>query len=192
MEETKELQTVEESSAWYGDISLEQAESYISENLRAAARNVIEIGYYLKCIRDGKMYETAGYQNIWDYARERYGFSMSTASRYMSRNDKFSKGGNSPILDKRYCEYNKSQLQEMLSLDEEQLQQVTPDMTAREIRKMKKPKEIPYYEIPGQEEMLDIPGILPEEMGQTILGAADFGMELERESDEMEAYWSPI
>lgn len=148
--------------AWYQDISLEHAESYIAENMRAAARNVIAIGYYLKCIRDNQLYADAGYQNIWDYAREKYGFSASTASRYMSRNDKFSKGGNSPIMDERYREYNKSQLQEMLSLDEEQLERVTPDMTAREIRELKRPREIPYYEIPGKEEMEDIPGVVPQ------------------------------
>lgn len=153
----------ESTAMWYQNVTLEHAENYISENLRAAARNVIAIGYYLKCIRDGRLYENAGYQSIWEYAKEKFGFSMSTASRYMSRNDKFSKDGNSPILDERYHEYNKSQLQEMLSLNEEQLEQVTPDMTAREIRDMRKPKEIPYYDIPGQEEMLDIPGVVLEE-----------------------------
>lgn len=166
---------------WYHDISLKHAESYISENLRAAARNVIAIGYYLKCIRDGKLYEEAGYQNIWDYAKEKYGFSMSTASRYMSRNDKFSQGGNSPIMDERYREYNKSQLQEMLSLDEEQLERVTPDMTAREIREMKRPKEIPYYDIPGQEEMENIPGVMPTS-GTAEFTVEDFGVEPEQTS----------
>lgn len=166
---------------WYHDISLKHAESYISENLRAAARNVIAVGYYLKCIRDGKLYEEAGYQNIWDYAREKYGFSMSTASRYMSRNDKFSKGGNSPIMDERYRDYNKSQLQEMLSLDAEQLEQVTPDMTAREIREMKRPREIPYYEIPGQEEMENIPGVMPTS-GTAEFTVEDFGVEPEQTS----------
>lgn len=134
-------ETEKSAPAWYHDINLEHAEKFISENLKAAARNVIAIGYYLKYIRDNKLYEESGYQNIWDYAREKYGFSTSTASRYMSRNDKFSKGGNSPIMDERYREYGKSQLQEMLSLDEEQLQQVTSDMTAREIRDLRRPKK---------------------------------------------------
>lgn len=94
MEEMMNLQAERTETLWYQNVTLDHAESYISENLRAAARNVIAIGYYLKSIRDNRLYEEAGYQNIWDYARERYGFSMSTASRYMSRNDKFSKGGN--------------------------------------------------------------------------------------------------
>mgnify|MGYP005769252439 CR=1 FL=1 len=149
---------------WYQDVSLEDAEIYIEANLKSAVRSVIAVGYYLKCVRDGELYRDAGYENIWDYARERFGFSKSTASRYMARNDRFSKDGNSPVLDERYSAFNKSQLQEMLGLGEEQLEQVSPDMTVQEIRAMKKPREIPYVEIPGQGSLKEYPGFYPEEM----------------------------
>lgn len=149
---------------WYQDVSLEDAEIYIEANLKSAVRSVIAVGYYLKCVRDGELYRDAGYENIWDYARERFGFSKSTASRYMARNDRFSKDGNSPVLDERYSAFNKSQLQEMLGLGEEQLEQVSPDMTVQEIRAMKKPREIPYVEIPGQGSLKEYPGFYPEDM----------------------------
>lgn len=137
---------------WYQDITLEEAERYIMADMKSAAKSVIAIGYYLKCIRDGKLYLDAGYESIWDYAQDKYGFSKSTASRYMARNDKFSVDGNSPILAEEYREYSKAQLQEMLTLNDDQLDQVTPDMTIKEIREMRRPlaKEIPYFEIPGQ------------------------------------------
>ncbi len=136
-------------------MTLGDVEALISESLGEAVKSVIAIGYHLKYIRDHKLYQEAGYLDIWSYAHGRYGFSKSTTSRYISRNDKFSKGGNSLILDERYQDYGKAQLQEMLSLDEEQLEQVTPDMTTRQIREMKKPKEAPEpcIEIPGQIEM---------------------------------------
>jgi len=40
----------------------------------------------------------------------------------------------------------------MLTLDDSQLEQVTPGMTVKEIREIKTSpaKEIPYFEIPGQ------------------------------------------
>ncbi len=139
-------------------MTLGDVEALISESLGEAVKSVIAIGYHLKYIRDHKLYQEAGYLDIWSYAHGRYGFSKSTTSRYISRNDKFSKGGNSLILDERYQDYGKAQLQEMLSLDEEQLEQVTPDMTARQIREMKKPKEVqePCIEIPGQIELQDL------------------------------------
>lgn len=173
-ERTEEFSTNRETTTlsekkWYHDVTLEDAETFILANMKTAVRSVIAVGYYLKCIRDGKLYLEAGYESIWEYAEGKYGFSKSTASRYMARNDKFSVDGNSPILAEEYREYSKAQLQEMLSLDDGQLEQVTPDMTVKQIRELKKPavKEIPYYEIPGQTSFSfstsDLMGISEEE-----------------------------
>ena len=142
--------------AYYEMVDLEQADQSIKACLLDAGRNVIAVGYYLKVIRDRELFRDAGYETIWDYARETYGFSKSTASRYMARNDRFSVGGNSPVMAEEYREYSRAQLQEMLSLDAEQMEQVTPEMTVREIRELKRPKEIPYYEIPGQLSMGEV------------------------------------
>lgn len=147
---TQETEPTQSTSArkWYEGVSLEDAEIYIRANLKSAARSVIAIGYYLKCVYTKELYQEAGFKDVYEYAKDRFGFSTSTTSRYMSRNDKFSVDGNSPILDEKYKDFNKSQLQEMLSLDAEQLEQVTPDMTVVQIREMRKPKEIPYIEMP--------------------------------------------
>lgn len=152
---------------YYLDVNLEEAETNIHACLRDAARSVIAVGHYLKVIRDKELYRKAGYENVWDYAADRFGFSKSTASRYMTRNDKFSVGGNSPILAEEFREYSKAQLQEMLSLDAEQMSAVTPDMTVREIRELRRPKEIPYFEIPGQLSLSDFP-----ELGEAETGAS--------------------
>ena len=146
---------------WYESLNLEDTESFIKSNLVSAAQNVIAIGYYLKHIRDRQLYREAGYESIWDYASDRFGLSKSTTSRYISRNDKFSKGGNSPVLDSHYQDFGKAQLQEMLSLNPEQLEQVTPDMTVAQIREMRKPKEVPYYPLEGQMEIAEF--LEPEE-----------------------------
>ena len=145
---------------WYRDVSLEDAEVFIRSNLQSAVRSVIATGFYLKHIRDNELYLEAGYKNINEYAMDRFGLSASATSRYITRNTRFSRGGNSPLIDDRFKDFSKSQLQEMLGMSEEQ---VTPDMTVREIRSMARPKEIPYIEIPGQTELKDIPGVMPEE-----------------------------
>ena len=61
--------------SYYLDVSLEEAENNIHACLRDAARNVIATGHYLKVIRDKELYREAGYENIWDYAAEKFGFS---------------------------------------------------------------------------------------------------------------------
>lgn len=166
-----EMQQIEEKRCeisstvepWYQNVNLDDSKTFIRTNLGSAARSFIAVGYYLKHIRDDELFREDGYDNIWEFAQVEFGISKSTASRYMKMNDRFSKGGNSPILDERYKGYEKSKLQEMLSLTDDQLEQVTPDMKVQQIREMRKPKEVPYYEMEGQMEFeLDFPEIMPD------------------------------
>ena len=171
-ENTAALETPEvikhTGAEWYRDVSLEDAEVFIRSNLQSAVRSVIATGFYLKHIRDNELYLEAGYKNINEYAMDRFGLSASATSRYITRNTRFSRGGNSPLIDDRFKDFSKSQLQEMLGMSDEQLEQVTPAMTVREIRNMARPKEIPYIEIPGQTELKDIPGVMPEERAESF------------------------
>ena len=147
---------------WYKQVSLEDAKVFIRSNLAGAARNFIAIGYYLKRVRDGELYREDGHETIWDFAMAEYGISKSTASRYMSMNDRFSQGGNSPLVDDQYKNFDKSKLQEMLSLTDDQMERVTPDNTVQEIRELRKPREIPYFELEGQMDLVtDFPNVLP-------------------------------
>lgn len=120
------------------NLTLEEIDQRIAKTTVEAA---IEIGYYLKQIRDRKLYEQAGCRDVFEYAQKQYGYEKSVASRHMSRNDRFSIGGNSPQLAPEYLSYGKSQLQEMISMTEEQLEQVKPDMTVRKIKELKKKTE---------------------------------------------------
>lgn len=164
---------------WYRDVSLEDAEVFIRSNLQSAVRSVIATGFYLKHIRDNELYLEAGYKNINEYAMDRFGLSASATSRYITRNTRFSRGGNSPLIDDRFKDFSKSQLQEMLGMSDEQLEQITPDMTVREIRSMARPKEVPYIEIPGQTELKEIPEFMPEERVESFEAstAVLFGVE---------------
>lgn len=150
-------------------ITLEEADAGIRNGLKDAAQSVITVGYYLKAVRDNELFRSAGYETIWDYAWGEYGFSKGTASRYMKRNDRFSIGGNSPIIADEFRAFNRSQLQEMLSLDAEQMSAVTPDVTVREIRELRRPKEIPYFEIPGQLSLSDFPELDEAETGASAV-----------------------
>lgn len=144
-------------------VNLDDAKAFIRANITSAARSFIAIGYYLKHIRDNELFREDGHESIWDFAQKEFGISKSTASRYMTMNDRFSKDGNSPLVDDRYKDFEKSKLQEMLSLTDEQLEQVTPDMKVQQIREMGKPKEVPYFPMEGQMEFeIDFPEIMPD------------------------------
>ena len=123
-------------------INYDNAKNIIRRDLESMSRKFITIGYYLKLIRDNEMYRQDGFRDIWEFAQDTYGISKSTCSRWMAMNDKFSQGGNSPYLKEEYRDFGKSQLQEMLYLTDEQMEQARPDMTAKEIREIRKPAKI--------------------------------------------------
>ena len=132
-------------------VSYDSAKSIIRRDLESMSRKFITIGYYLKLIRDNEMYHQDGFRDIWGFAQDTYGISKSTCSRWMAMNDKFSQGGNSPYLKEEYRDFGKSQLQEMLYLTDEQMEQARPDMTAKEIREIRKP-EAPKIELKKPDE----------------------------------------
>lgn len=127
-------------SNWYKDLSCDDTITLLDEKITNMRLDFIAAGFYMKRVRDEEYFKTLGYETIWDFAEDRYGIQKSTASRWMAMNDKYSKGGNSPILQEDYKVFNKSQLQEMLYLTDTQLQDVTPDMTVKEIREVRKPE----------------------------------------------------
>ncbi len=132
---------MDELSRWYESLTYEEAKNILREKLDNMKKSFIAAGYYMKYIRDHELFQKDGYESIWEFAEDNYGIKKSTASRWMSMNDKFSQGGNSPILAEEYRGFEKSQLQEMLYLDDKQMETVTPDMTVKEIREVRKPVE---------------------------------------------------
>lgn len=122
-------------------LTYQEAKNCLGEKLDGIRNNFIAAGFYMKYIRDNELYLEDGYKSIWEFAETCYGIKRSTASRWMSMNDRFSQDGNSPVLSDRYLSFEKSQLQEMLYLDDKQIDTVTPDMTVKEIREVRKPQE---------------------------------------------------
>lgn len=132
---------MDELSRWYENMTYQEAKDILREKLDYMKKNFIAAGYYMKYIRDNELFREDGYESIWEFAEDNYGIKKSTASRWMSMNDKFSQGGNSPILAEEFRDFEKSQLQEMLYLDDKQIESVTPDMTVKEIREVRKPAD---------------------------------------------------
>jgi len=157
---------------WYKTLNLQDSIDMAKEKMVEAAENFVAVGYYLKHIRDEKLYKNKGYKNIWECAERELKLAQSTASRYINICEKFSSNGNSPYLDEKFKEYGKSQLQELLSISDQKLiEQVTPDMSVRQIQKLKKGntnekndcvqagqpekhKEDVYTALPGQMQMV--------------------------------------
>lgn len=136
---------MDELNRWYENMTYQEAKDILREKLDYMKKNFIAAGYYMKYIRDHELFREDGYESIWEFAEDNYGIKKSTASRWMAMNDKFSQGGNSPVLAEEFRDFEKSQLQEMLYLDDKQIEAVTPDMTVKEIREVRKPEPLSAY-----------------------------------------------
>jgi len=140
---SEELQEIINSNPnWYKNLQLIDVKEFIRSNMSSASRSFIAIGYYLKYIKVNKLYEQEDYDSIWDFALTEFGISRTWAGRWMSINDRFSKDGNSPILMELYTGFSSSKLAEMLTLTDEQLEQVAITSTVAEIREMKQPEKV--------------------------------------------------
>lgn len=128
----------ENGKQWYEVAEYTDAKEYIEKHIINVKENFIAIGYWLKYVNERKDYEKDGFSNIWEFAKEFYNLSQSFALRLMKINSDFSLNGNSPVLDDKYKVFSKSQLQELLSLSDEQREIVTPDMTVKQIREIRK------------------------------------------------------
>ena len=169
--ESQNTEIAPEQRYYNGPVTLEEAESYITSGLVSTARNYVAIGYWLRRIRDGKLYEEEGHQNFEQYVHEKYGKDKGWASKCIKVNQQLSKDGDSPLLDSRYRDYSTYQLVELAYMTEEQREQATPEQTIKQLQEIRKPKEIPYYDIDGQQEMeKDYPEVIPVVMPQLFPG----------------------
>lgn len=146
----------------YQDIKQE-----IRNNMQNIVVSFVEIGFYLKKIRDEKMYKDDGYNTIWEFAMGEFKLDRTAASRFMHINDKYSIDGNSRYLQDQYQGFSKSTLIEMLSLPVEDYELIKADTKIDDIRELKaaerEQQEEKESQIEGQESLLSImPDVLPE------------------------------
>jgi len=148
---------IKETVAWWINTSYEDAKISIATSKATIEREYIAIGFYLRHIRDNAMYQEDGYQTVEEMAKEQFGMGASAVSRAINVNKEFSRKGYSPLLADDYKGYSKSLLIEMLTMEPEERQLVTPDMTVKEVREIKadlrEPEPEPQAEEPAEHEM---------------------------------------
>ena len=135
-------------------LTLDSATRIIKSDLTNMARTCVSIGFHLRAVKDRELFRESGYDTVWDYATDQFGLSMSSTSRYMEINKQFSVGGNTPQLQEEYRNFSKSQLQEMITMSDDQKKQVTEKMTVKQIRQIKNPEPEKKMEPDQEEEQL--------------------------------------
>lgn len=126
--------------------SLDAYEREIKKELKRISNSFCRVGFYLLTIREKRLFESSEYKNVYEYAEAALRFKKSTTGNHIKVCERFSlpnlDGCPSGVLKDEYEVFSFSQLVEMLSLSDEELLLVTPEMSVREIRRLKTGTEL--------------------------------------------------
>lgn len=142
-------------------LTFEEAQHLVNISIQDVKNGFIATGYWLWIIREERLWESNGYNSFQEFLHCQYRKDKSWASRCIGLYEQFGKQisfGELPVLAEPYRDYSVSQLIEMVSMTEEQREQVTPGMKVREIRELKpkreKKAEEPKEALPEEEDQL--------------------------------------
>lgn len=139
----------------------------VKQSMTRAVVSFVEIGFYLKKIKNEKLYLQDGYKDIWEAAENEFGLKRKQAWSFMNINDKYSVDGNSTELLPQYEGFSKSTLTEMLTLPDSDYELITENTRIEDIRELKQAEqehEKEEEQVPGQTSIMDLmPGAVPEQ-----------------------------
>lgn len=148
----------------------------IKEAMYEAAKQFVYIGFLLWEVEAYGYYREHDYKDVYAYAAAELNLKKTTVKNLIAINYEFGCRDDRPAgiahqrtmsLQPAYRDFNYSQLTEMLSMSDKQRSQVTPDMSVRQIREIKKePAPVPEPEFPLEPQYettpIELPGSEPE------------------------------
>lgn len=137
MEELLNIRTYREFKAATDREVLNQAEGFV------------RLGYLLRKARDTEILRDSGYPSVVAFAEGEYGLTETYVSRYIAINKRYSQDGYSPYLKERFQGYGMAKLAEMLTLSDEVVEALPPELSRADIQEVKR-------EIRQEQEITDL------------------------------------
>ena len=109
----------------------------IKRTMRRSARDAVQLGYMLRQMVEKKIW-AAAFDSFDEYLSRELCMDYTMATRFMNINRKYSVSGDSMEIAEEYEEYSPGLLIEMLNMPPELEAGVTPDMTVKQVREIKK------------------------------------------------------
>lgn len=119
------------------NLAYEDLNSEIKRTMRRSAKDAVQLGFMLRRMLDEKLWEST-YDCFDEYLDQELHMDYSMANRFININKKYSLWGSSMEISEKYESYSQGLLMEMLSMPPELEEKVTPDMTVKQVREIKK------------------------------------------------------
>lgn len=114
----------------------------IDRNITRINDSFLNIAYLLHELKkfSWSNFSRYGCSDFYDFSKSRFGLGVTTTKNFLAIYDKFviDDCGEIPMLKEEYKDYGYSQLVELASVEASQLDEFSPEMTVKEIRKKKK------------------------------------------------------
>ncbi len=161
----EEIQTKIATKEIVAQETYEDFKQTLQTELRKNMEGFIKIGYLLKVARDTDVLHKSGYKSVTEFAAAEYGLTKDVVSRYIAINDRYSENGYGEKLKEEYSRFGVAKLAEMLTLSDEVIESLSPQLTRTEIQEIKK-------EIKEEEKITDLE-VMMESMQPTERPAFD-------------------
>lgn len=119
------------------NLAYEDLNSEIKRTMRRSAKDAVQLGFMLRRMLDEKLWKST-YDCFDEYLDSELHMDYSMANRFININKKYSLWGSSMEISEKYESYSQGLLMEMLSMPPELKEKVTPDMTVKQVREIKK------------------------------------------------------
>lgn len=118
-----------------------QHDAAICKGFKTASKSFFEIALNLYWIHKNDAYKTAGKDNIYDYARDRFDISRGTTHNYLAVAERFGRPAlesDTVVIRDEYIAYSPTQLSILAPHTDEEIKalEISPTMSTREIKKM--------------------------------------------------------
>lgn len=114
----------------------------IKKEMKSLESSALKIAFELYHIHDNKGFIVLGSKDIYELSKKEFGIGRGTTSEYISVVDAFAKrdenGKVLPELEEGFAKFSISQLIVMQNMTTEMLLEIKPDMSVRDIKKLKK------------------------------------------------------
>nr|DAM65996.1 MAG TPA: Protein of unknown function (DUF3102) [Inoviridae sp.] len=125
----------------YGNVDISEGAKgsyeYIKNDIQDIKTRYIALGFHLSEFDRNEYYKEFGYSSLDSFVLANFNIDNKNLSRILSVYNKFGEPYKMFISEK-YSSYSYSQLSEMVTLKEDDLKNITPAMTIRDIREYKK------------------------------------------------------
>ena len=125
----------------YGNVDISEGAKgsyeYIKNDIQDIKTRYIALGFHLSEFDRNEYYKEFGYSSLDSFVLANFNIDNKNLSRILSVYNKFGEPYKMFISEK-YSTYSYSQLSEMVTLKEDDLKNITPAMTIRDIREYKK------------------------------------------------------